>query len=87
MACGAQHKSNEAGGKTWHKYTPLNRELYQRVEPIKRVGSGLIKYTSNLEGRQNGFNLEAKYPCRQNYCPRRTFSSDIFAILTPRRRI
>jgi hypothetical protein len=50
MACGAQHKSNEAGGKTWHKYTPLERALYQRVEPIKRVGSGLIKYTFEVGG-------------------------------------
>jgi hypothetical protein len=50
MACGAQHKSSEAGGKTWHKYTPLERALYQRVEPIKRVGSGLIKYTFEVGG-------------------------------------
>ena len=39
------------------------------------------------EGRQNGFDLKAKYPCRQNDCLQRTFSSDIFAILTPRRWI
>ena len=42
MACGAQHKSSEAGGKTWHKYTPLNRALYQRVEPIKREAGDLL---------------------------------------------
>ena len=35
--------------------------------------------------RQNGFDLEAKCPCIQNNCLRRTFRSDIFAILTPRK--
>jgi hypothetical protein len=39
------------------------------------------------EGRQNGFDLKAKCPCRQNDCLRRTFFFDIFAILTPRRWI
>jgi len=39
------------------------------------------------EGRQNGFDLKAKCPCRQNDCLRRTFHFDIFAILTPRRWI
>jgi hypothetical protein len=39
------------------------------------------------EGRQNGFDIETKCLCRQNNCLRRTFSFDIFAILTPRRWI
>jgi hypothetical protein len=37
------------------------------------------------KGRQNGFDLEAKYPCRENDYRRRAFYSDIFAILAPRR--
>ena len=38
------------------------------------------------KGRQNGFNLERKFPWQQNHCSRRAFSPDIFAILTPQPR-
>ena len=39
------------------------------------------------KGRQNGFDLRRKCPWQQNHCSRRSFPSDIFAILTPRARI
>jgi hypothetical protein len=41
------------------------------------------KWAKSL-GRQNGFDLKAKCPPQAEDCLRRTFSFDIFAILTPR---